>query len=495
MDPSQVERAAMRGGAITAVAQVLKALISAAGTLFLTRALSPDEFGLVGMIVAVTGITDLLKDYGLSSATIQRQELRHDEVSALFWINVAIGAALSALTLIAAPLIATGYGQPALYELTCALAASSVLGGISVQHLALLRRELRLDRVAYIDVGSSIAGTLAAVVSAYAGHGAWALVIRQLVRLSTQAVLSWLLCPWRPSAPKRTDVRELVRFGAHVSGFQVMNYLERNLDNILIGRFVGPTALGLYEKAYEMMRVPLEQVSQPVSSVAMPALSRLTEQPERYRVAYRNVARLLSLLLTGTTPLAIYIAPFFIPTILGAQWRDSVPIFQWLAAGLLVKPLLSTTGWLFVSQGRGQDLWRWGVLGSSISIASFGVGLQWGALGVAAAYSLSDIFIRAPLLLWWVSRRGPVSLRDLIACQWPALVCAAVVGGCCFALDAALPLQAAEARMAIAAPLALLAGLFSVTLTNSGRESLRSSIAMLNAMRGRGLKADGPEPI
>ena len=483
MDPSQVERAAVRGGAITAGAQVLKAAISAAGTLFLTRTLSPDAFGLVGMIVAVTGITDLLKDYGLSSATIQSPEIKHDEVSALFWINLGIGLVLSLLTLCVAPLIATGYARPELYELTCALAASSLLGAFSVQHLALLRRQLRIDRIAYVDVGSSIVSTLIAVAFGYLGYGAWALVIRQLVRLSTQALLSWLFCPWRPSMPARTNVRELVRFGAHVSGFQLMNYLERNLDNILVGRFAGPAALGLYEKAYEMMRVPLDQLSQPVSSVAMPALSRLTEQPERYRAVYRNVARLLSLAITGTAPLAIYTAELFIPAILGPQWRDSVPVFQWLAAGLLVKPLLSTTGWLFVSQGRGQDLWRWGVVGSSIAIASFCVGLKWGALGVAAAYSLSDIFIRAPLLLWWVSRRGPVSLGDLLACQWPALWCAATVALSCYGLDAVPFLPEGHVRMAIVAPLSLVLGLLSVTVTKSGRAGLRSGVAMFRSLR------------
>jgi PST family polysaccharide transporter len=482
MDPSQVERAAMRGGTITVAAQVVKAVISAAGTLFLTRALSPDAFGLVGMIVAVTGITDLLKDYGLSSATIQRPELRHEEVSALFWINAGIGLVLGLLTLAAAPAIAAGYGRPELFELTCALAGSSVLGGLSVQHIALLRRELQIGRVAAIDVGAAVISTIAAVAAAYQGYGAWALIVRQLVRLFVQALLSWLLCPWRPSMPARTDVRELVRFGAHVSGFQLMNYLERNLDNMLIGRFGGAHALGLYEKAYEVMRTPLEQVVNPATSVAVPALSRLLDQPDRYRVVYTSIGRLVALALTGAAPILIYTADFFIPAILGHQWSDSVPIFQCLAAGLLVKPLLATTGWLFVSQGRGQDLWRWGVVGAVIAIASFIVGLRWGAIGVAAAYSIADIFIRAPLLLWWVSRTGPVTLRDLLACQLPAMLCAAVVGAVCLALDHALPLPA-DLRMLIASPIALVAGVGSATLTKNGRDSLRSGLALIRGMR------------
>lgn len=483
MDPALVERAALRGGSITAVAQLSKGVIAAAGTLFLTRALSPDAFGLVGMIVAVTGITDLLKDYGLSSATIQRPELRHEEVSALFWINAGIGLALGMVTLAAAPLIASGYGRPELFELTCALAGSSVLGGLSVQHLALLRRELQIGRIATIDVGSSVIGTAAAVGAAYAGYGPWALIVRQLVRLALQALLAWAMCPWRPSVPARTDVRELVRFGAHISGFQLMNYIERNLDNILVGRFAGAHALGLYEKAYEIMRAPLEQVANPVGSIAVPALSRLTDQAERYRIAYMNTARLLSLVLTGPAPLLIYTAEFFIPAILGEQWRGSVPIFRWLAVGLLVKPLLSSTGWLFVSQGRGQDMWRWGVAGTVIAVAAFCVGLPWGALGVAAAYSLADVFLRGPLLMWWVTRSGPVTLRVLLACQLPGLLCAGVVAAVCFGLDAVLPWPAGQ-RMAVVSPVALLAGIGGVTLTRGGRDSLRSGIAMIRGMRG-----------
>ncbi|MCA9600575.1 MAG: oligosaccharide flippase family protein, partial [Myxococcales bacterium] len=249
-----VEQRAARGGVVTAMGQATRAVASGAGTLLLMRLLTPSDFGLVGMIVAITGFFDLLKDFGLTSATVQRERIEHDEVSALFWINFAIGIALMLLNAAMAPVVALVYGRSELLPLTLALSTASALGALPLQHEALLRRELRFEPIAWIATTSAAAASIASVLAALGGLGAWALVVRQLVRLGVRASLLWIACRWRPSRPKRVNVRELVKFGAHVSGFQLTNYFERNFDNLLVGRFLGPQALGFYTKAYEVMR-------------------------------------------------------------------------------------------------------------------------------------------------------------------------------------------------------------------------------------------------
>jgi PST family polysaccharide transporter len=269
-----------------------------------------------------------------------------------------------------------------------------------------------------------------------------------------------------------------------LSGFQVLNYLERNLDNVLVGRFAGAEALGFYSKAYDLMRLPLNQVNAPVGAVAVPALSRLLDPPERYRKAYRAIVTLLMLVTVPLAPIMILAADWLIPKVMGPQWSGAVPVFQVLALSLFTKPLGNATGWLFVTQARTKELWHWGLLAAAVAIVSFLVGLPWGALGVAAAYTASDTFIRMPILFRWVTRSGPVGLRDLLSCLFPAWGCAAVVG---LVYGFAAPRVDLDpgVRFAVFAPVSLLAGYGALLITPWGRRLLADGLGMLKMLRAK----------
>jgi O-antigen/teichoic acid export membrane protein len=493
LPPAEVGQRAARGGVVVAAAQLARGLLEAAGTLFLTRALLPADFGLVDMIVSVTGIIGLLKDFGLSSAIIQRQQLEHAQVSLLFWINCAIGLLLTLITAGLAPVLALVYGRPELFDLTLGVSLSIFLGALSVQHMALLRRNLQFSALAKVEVASSVLCNACAVASAYHGAGAWALVVRQLVWFLSQALLSWLICPFRPTAPRRSNVRDLLRFGTHVSGFQVLNYMERNVDNILLGRFAGAEALGYYAKAYGLMRVPLDQINT-LSSVTVPAFSRLCSDGEHYRRVYQSVTRVLLLFTIPLAPLFIYSAPWLIPTVMGAQWEGSTQVFQWLALGLIIKPLLNTTGWLYMSQGRTRELLRIGALGSAIAIASFVAGLPWGALGVAISYVLVDIFVRAPLILLSCGSAGPVRTRHLLATLAPAWTACAVIAVTYPATASLLGKLQPGLRVAICSCASLAAAALVMASTSWGRHAFADGLRIVRSLRDPRSGADASDP-
>ncbi len=484
LDATHIERRAARGGLVLGVAQVLKGAIDAVGSLFLARTLLPADFGLVDMIVAITGIVDLLKDAGLSTATIQKRDIDHAQVSALFWINLAAGCVLMLLTLGLAPLLALGYGKPELLGLTAALSVSTLLGAASVQHLALLRRDLRFTTLGVIDVVSAVGATAAALLAASRGLGPWALVVRQLVRLATQAVFALTLSSFRPGRPRRTDVRDLLGFGAHLSGFQVVNYLERNLDNVLVGRVIGAQALGYYAKAYELMRLPLNQVSGPISTVALPALSRLLSSPERYVQTFEGLARFLMLVTVPLAPLSIVTAEWLLPALLGPQWQPCVPIFQWLGLTLLTKPLTHAAAWLFVTQARTRELFRFGMFAGVLAVASFVVGLRWGAVGVAASYTLVDLCVRSPVMFFWAGRTGPVSTRKLLGCAVPAWGLSAVMSAGYWLLLPHVAGLSRGARVAVLVPACLLLGALVLLATSMGRATLRDGARLFRSLRG-----------
>jgi PST family polysaccharide transporter len=402
-----------RGSAVTVAAQGIKFIVSMSSTIVLARLLTPQDYGLIGMVIVIIGFISMFKDLGLSLATVQRAEITHHQVSTLFWINVSISVALMLLTMATAPLVALFYGEPRLTWITIGLAATFIFGGLTVQHQALLQRQMRFAALAGIDLISLLAGILTAIIAAWCGAGYWALVLSQFATAFTNAAGVWMMCDWRPGAPKRNSgVRPMLALGGNLTGFSMVNYFARNLDNLLIGRFWGPQQLGLYAKAYQLLLLPIEQINSPVTAVVVPALSRLADSPERYRQAYLRILEKLTMLTMPGVAFMIATSGWLVQLVLGEKWMGVSPIFTLLGIAGLLQPVGNTVGWLFTTQGRTKRMFKVGNILGLIAIVSIIIGLPWGAVGVAASYAAVDICIRAPFLFWFVGREGPVRTVD-----------------------------------------------------------------------------------
>lgn len=411
---ADLKKRSVRGGAVTLAAQACKFTLQMGSTVILARLLAPQDYGLVGMVTAVTGFIVLFKDMGLSMATIQKAEINHRQISNLFWVNVAVSLLLTLVTCAISPAIAWFYNEPRLILITIVSTIGFLFGGLTVQHQALLNRQMQFTALAAIDVGAMCFGVVSAVVLAWYGIGYWALVVMQIAIAIAQTIGVWVMCRWRPSLPSRnSDVRSLLAFGGNITGFNVINYFSRNLDNILIGRYWGAQQLGLYAKAYQLLLMPLQQINAPIAAVALPALSRLAETPDRYRLAYLRILEKLTMLTMPGIVLMFATSDWIVSLLLGSQWMEASRIFSLLAIVALTQPVANTTGWLFITQGRTQHMLQWGIVGGSLAIASILAGLPWGAVGVAASYSISGLFIRTPLLFWFVGRAGSVRAGDL----------------------------------------------------------------------------------
>jgi PST family polysaccharide transporter len=401
----------------------------------LARLLTPNDFGLIAMVTAITNFALVFKDIGLSTATIQRAELNHAQVSTLFWINFAFGAVLAVSVAGLAPLVAWFYGEPRLGPVMAILSLSFVFGGLTVQSQALLKRMMRFTALGFAEVFGMLLGVAVAVVSARYGAGYWALVLMHVTIPAGIFIGIWAVCPWRPGWPsRRSGVRPMLAFGRDIAGFQIVNYFSRNLDNILIGKFWGGIALGLYSRAYSLMMLPLSQIRQPLTSVALPALSRLQDEPERYRRAFLGTTEKILMLSLPPVTLLLVGSDWVIAIVLGPQWAGASRIFAWLGVAAITQMALIVSGWLFVSQGRSRDFFLWGLIGSVLSVLSFLIGLPHGAVGVAAAYSLVGVFLRFPILVWWAGRRGTVGSFDLLRSIAPFVMVSVGLGLCGFAL-------------------------------------------------------------
>ena len=425
----------VRGGAVTVTTQALRFALRMGSTVVLARLLTPGDFGLVAMVTALTGFAMMFRDLGLSTATIQQEQVTHRQISNLFWINVAVSLLVAGILLAAAPAVAWFYADPRLTPIARALALAFVFGGLGVQHQALLRRQMRFAALGIVAITGMACGVAAAIAAAALGAGYWSLVIMAIVTEAATTLANLIACPWRPGLPsRRASTRPMLRFGSHITGFNVVNYFARNLDNILIGRFVGAAPLGLYAKAYGLMLLPIQQINAPLSAVAIPAMSRLNSSPDRYRQYYAKAVRLMACVIMPFSALVAVMSEGIILLVLGRQWAAAAPLLSVFALSMFIDPVANPVGWLLTSQGRTVEYFRLGLLGALLTAVSIDIGLNWGIIGVAAAYSLTAVGVRTPIQLWYVGRAGPVSASNIISTvSWPAFG-ALVLLPCLFAL-------------------------------------------------------------
>ncbi len=424
----------VRGGMATLTAQGAGFFLTMAKTVILARLLTPADYGLFGMVTVVVSFAQMFKDAGLSLATVQKTEISHNQISTLFWVNILISVVLGLCIFVGAPLVALFYGKPELTNVTAALSISFVLGGLAIQHKALLRRHMQFSTLAGIQIAGQVVSLVVTILLACLGWKYWALVLGVLVMVFTDTLLTFFFCRWVPGRMRKgTGAREMLLFGGHLTGFDFVNYFSRNADKILIGKVVGVDALGLYTKAYQLFLMPISQIRVPLNKVAMPVLSSLKDQPERYVKYYQ---RIIDILATLTVPFSLYClieADFLIRVLLGSQWVGATLVFRILSITGLVQAVASTQGLVLVSSGFSKRYFCWGLVNAIITIVAFLSGLPFGMEGVAAAYAIANYLILIPSL-FYCFHKTPVTVRIFLKTLLPPLISGGVAGLAVFSL-------------------------------------------------------------
>lgn len=433
----------IRGGAIAMGTQACKFVLQLGANVVLTRLLTPQDYGLVGMVTTVTNFVFIFKELGLSMATVQKAEINHGQISTLFWVNMALSATVALLTAAIAPVIAWFYGEPRLIWITLVLAVGVIFSGLTVQHSALLNRQMRFAALSIIDITSMVVGFTTAIVLALYGAGYWALVLIPLAAGLTNSVAVWVMCSWRPGLPVRhSGVRSMLAFGGNLTAFSVLNYFARNFDNVLIGRYGGAQQLGLYAKAYQLLLLPIQQINGPISSVALPALSRLQNEPDQYCAYYRKAVLSIAALGMPFVAFLFVVTDKLVLTLLGEQWVDTILIFRVLAPAAFVGTFNMATAWVYLSLGQPHRQLRWGVLTSIMTVLGFAIGIHWGALGVAAAFSIVFCGLTmGPLGIIYCFRHSPLKVSDLMGALWRPALASVTAGALLFAVSYMFPLN------------------------------------------------------
>lgn len=416
----------LRAGIAKIGAQGIIFFLRIGSLMVLARLLDPKDYGLVGMVTAVTGVFGIFKDAGLSLVTIQRPTITNEELSTLFWLNMLVGLTLGLLSFALAPILVMFYQESALFWVTAALATGFIFNAAGVQHSALLQRDMRFGTLSVVEIISQLASTLIGIVMALSGYGYWALVAMTLIQPALSTAMFWSTTAWVPGMPHRgVGVGSIVRFGGTATLNGLIIYVAYNLEKVLLGRFWGAEALGIYGRAFQLISIPSENLNAATGGVLFAALSRLQDDSDRFKKYFLNCYSLILSLTLPSTFACVLFADDIILLVLGPKWKDAVLIFRLLAPTILVLALINPMYWLLVSLGLiGRSL-RIALAIAPLVIVAYVLGLPYGPIGVAVAYSTAMMLWVVPHLVWCM-HGTMISLRDLLPAVGRPLVSAMV---------------------------------------------------------------------
>lgn len=426
LDNDDLGRKSMRSGMINMGAQVISVLLQLASTVVLARMLTPDAYGLLGMVMAVIAFAGLFRDLGLSTATIQRKDLNAPQVSVLFWVNVAIGLGLTITLALSSPLVVWFYDRPELKWMTVVLGVNILISSLGAQHSALLTRNMQFKKLSIARITSSLASFIVALIGAMNGLEHWALVLGAVTSSFTYSIMVWSFSGWMPGLPTRnTGSREMIKYGLNLTGFEFVNYFSRNLDNILIGKVLGSEILGYYSRAYQLIMFPIANIRTPLASVALPGLSSIQTDKERFRSYYTQLLGVLSL---ATMPVAAFTfsaADPIVRVVLGDNWLPVVPIMKWLAVAAFLQPVSGLFGVVLLALGHAKRHLQCGLISAVVISITFLISVQYGVVALTVAYAAAGYALFVPIFLY-ASKGTGINLMDFLKGVWRAAVASIV---------------------------------------------------------------------
>lgn len=414
----ELRRSAITGGGITIFSRGVNLIIQMGGTMILGRLLTPIDFGLVAMVTTVVGIFMIFKDLGLEDTTIQSENITHEQVSALFWLNVGFGCLICIGVALFSPLFAYFYHEPKVQAISVVFGLGFIFAGFTTQHAALLQRNMEFRKIALMGVTAQLLSTVAAIFLAVSGLGYWALVIRQLISNFVIMASVWILCEWRPTLLVRNSgAKSLLKFGANNVAFSLSNWVGNGIYGPLIGSSIGAEALGLFRNAAYFASLPVTEVIMPLHAIAVSTLSKLRDDPERFRRYYLKAVSNIMIVAVPSSMFLVVMSEEVVVVLLGSQWAQTAPLVSILGIAATVDGLLGTVGWLHLSLGRADRRLIWGVVRNVFFALSLFAGLAYGLRGVAFFAAVAQFVLIGPGV-WYGGKPVNLKFRSVLSGIW-----------------------------------------------------------------------------
>jgi PST family polysaccharide transporter len=437
--PESFRERAVKGTLHTGLAQIIRIPLTFAMQIILGRILLPEQFGIVAMATPVIVLIEIFTNLGLAQAVVQREKITQADLNAIYWISLAGASLMLLLVVLFSPLIAQMYGQPKVRAIVVILALQMPIAAIAGHASALMARRMQFGAIAIVDVTGTVTTFVAAITSALLGAGSWSIVIGTMAGTLTRAILDRHLSGFRPGRPTWTPATsEMLGFGGKLISTSLLNYVSNYSNTVVIGVLMGARTLGLFDRSFALVLRPIASVTLPVTRVAVPLLSRVRSDSERYGNAFAAMLQGMVLIAMPGLITASLLARDVVLMLVGPNWFEMVPMFSAISIAAIFQALSGASSWLFESQNRaGEQIsvaWWSGVL----IVVSLLCGLRFGAVGVAISYAIFAPFFHG-LYLWVATRRGPVTRAMAARAIYPLLIAAIGAATGAFLVDRFVP--------------------------------------------------------
>lgn len=428
---SDVKKNLISGVAYTAVAKYSGVLISLVVTAILARLIAPEEFGIVAIATVIIAFFAIFCDLGLAPAIIQKQDLDSKDLSNIFSFTIWMGLFLTLCFFISASLIADYYDKEILRPLCRILSVNLLFASLNIVPNALLFKNKQFKFIAYRTLIVQVIAGVFAIAAAYllpTEYKIYALLFNPIISSIVLFILSYLKYPQKfrftlgiPS------LKKIFSFSAYQFMFNVINYFSRNLDKLMVGKYLGMNPLGYYEKSYRLMMLPLQNITAVISPVMHPIFAEFQNNLKQLSDSYVKVVKFLALIGFPLSILLFFTSKELVLMIFGGQWLPSVEAFQILSISVGIQIILSTSGSIFQAANNTKVMFLSGVLSTILTIAGICIGIFYNQSieGVAFWVLISFIinFIQCYILLYKVTLKLSIIpfIRQLVS---PAIITA-----------------------------------------------------------------------
>ncbi|HTH95820.1 MAG TPA: MOP flippase family protein [Stellaceae bacterium] len=344
--------------------------------LVVARLLPPGEVGLYALSNLVLGFVSIFADAGVTQGIIARRETDRKVLSSLFWTNTLMALAVAVVLIGAAPLVADFYQQPRLVTPLTWISSTFLAFALGQPFQALLQRELNFRAIALAETVATVTGAICSIALTIMGQGVDGLVLGQIVYAVLRSVMIGVAgsAHFRPHLHLRfAEAAPSVKFGLYQVGDRLMNYFNTRLDQMLIGYFAGPAALGLYSLAWSLVVDPVYRLNPIVTNVAFPVFAQKQDDRAALKRGFFGVTKTLTAINAPILAGMAGAAAIFVPLALGPRWQQAIPLMAILAWVGLVRSICNPTGSLVMGVGRPDLSFRWTMIQSAVQLPLYAV--------------------------------------------------------------------------------------------------------------------------
>lgn len=394
MDSRIHKKKTLRGLKWSLFNQIIQVIIQLISSIVLARLLLPEDYGLFAMVNVIAGFAMIFTNFGLGSAIIQSKKIINKQLSTVFWVNILIGSLFTLIFYLSSSQIANFYGDERLVGVTQLLGCSFLISSIGIVHSSLLSKRMDFKIFFFISLLSSLSSLVIAISMASNEYGVYALVTQVLLAQLITVILVFFNEKWKPSLVfDLKSIADLIEFSKYFFATNVVRYWTRNIDNLLIGKFLGSSSLGIYSKSYSILMLPLSNISNVISRVIFPSFSMIQNDVNKVKSVYLNITKAIAILTFPLMTGLCVTAEVFVPVVFGQNWKEMIFVVQVLSLIAIPQSIGTLNGNLYLFAGRTKLQFRVSSIMHLIVITFIVFGLSFGLNGLVVSYAVGSIVI------------------------------------------------------------------------------------------------------